>query len=156
MAKKISGYIKLQIPAGAANPSPPVGPALGQHNVPIMDFVRRGAALDPGSDGEGGPYSHLEDPPGVGPGKDFTATQKRKIFDANRERNGGRLRDDDTGRYLSTARKSQRGVRPPEHEAQVDHIVPKSPADPSISPGTNSYRNAKVLSRKRNREKSNN
>ena len=38
MAKKIDGYIKLNIPAGAANPSPPVGPALGQHGLNIMDF----------------------------------------------------------------------------------------------------------------------
>ena len=37
MAKKIEGYIKLQIPAGNANPAPPVGPALGQHGVNIMD-----------------------------------------------------------------------------------------------------------------------
>jgi large subunit ribosomal protein L11 len=40
MAKKIQGYIKLQIPAGAANPSPPVGPALGQHGVNIMEFCK--------------------------------------------------------------------------------------------------------------------
>ncbi len=40
MAKKISGYIKLQIPAGKANPSPPVGPALGQHGVNIMEFCK--------------------------------------------------------------------------------------------------------------------
>ncbi len=40
MAKKISGYIKLQIPAGQANPSPPVGPALGQHGVNIMEFCK--------------------------------------------------------------------------------------------------------------------
>ena len=40
MAKKISSYIKLQIPAGQANPSPPVGPALGQHGVNIMEFVK--------------------------------------------------------------------------------------------------------------------
>ena len=40
MAKKISGYIKLQIPAGKANPSPPVGPALGQHGVNIMQFCK--------------------------------------------------------------------------------------------------------------------
>jgi large subunit ribosomal protein L11 len=38
MAKKVNGYIKLQIAAGSANPSPPVGPALGQHGVNIMDF----------------------------------------------------------------------------------------------------------------------
>lgn len=40
MAKKVAGYIKLQIPAGQANPSPPVGPALGQHGVNIMEFCK--------------------------------------------------------------------------------------------------------------------
>jgi len=40
MAKKITGYIKLQVPAGKANPSPPVGPALGQHGVNIMGFCK--------------------------------------------------------------------------------------------------------------------
>ena len=40
MAKKIDGYIKLQIPAGKANPSPPVGPALGQRGVNIMEFCK--------------------------------------------------------------------------------------------------------------------
>ncbi len=41
MAKKIDSYIKLQIPAGAANPSPPVGPALGQKGVNIMEFCKQ-------------------------------------------------------------------------------------------------------------------
>jgi large subunit ribosomal protein L11 len=40
MAKKITGYIKLQVPAGKANPSPPIGPALGQHGVNIMSFCK--------------------------------------------------------------------------------------------------------------------
>lgn len=40
MAKKVAGMIKLQIPAGSANPSPPVGPALGQHGVNIMEFCK--------------------------------------------------------------------------------------------------------------------
>ena len=40
MAKKIEGYIKLQVPAGAANPSPPIGPALGQRGVNIMEFCK--------------------------------------------------------------------------------------------------------------------
>ena len=40
MAKKVTGLIKLQIPAGVANPSPPVGPALGQHGVNIMEFCK--------------------------------------------------------------------------------------------------------------------
>ena len=41
MAKKITGYIKLQLPAGEATPAPPVGPALGQHGVNIMEFVKQ-------------------------------------------------------------------------------------------------------------------
>ncbi|HEX7714387.1 MAG TPA: 50S ribosomal protein L11 [Bacillota bacterium] len=40
MAKKITGFIKLQVPAGKANPAPPVGPALGQHGVNIMEFCK--------------------------------------------------------------------------------------------------------------------
>ena len=40
MAKKVTAYIKLQVPAGQANPSPPVGPALGQHGVNIMEFCK--------------------------------------------------------------------------------------------------------------------
>ena len=51
MAKKISGYIKLQIPAGKANPAPPIGPALGQHGVNIMEFCKafnaKTAQMDP-------------------------------------------------------------------------------------------------------------
>jgi len=50
MAKKIEGYIKLQIPAGKANPSPPVGPALGQHGVNIMEFCK---AFNAKTQGEG-------------------------------------------------------------------------------------------------------
>ncbi|MDS4026629.1 MAG: HNH endonuclease domain-containing protein [Candidatus Contendobacter sp.] len=96
-----------------------------------------------------GPYSHLEDPPDVGPYNDFTADQKRAILDENRKRNGGVLRDDDTGEELVPSQKSRKGVTPPENEAQVDHVYPKSKG------GTNSYKNAKVISRKRNREKSN-
>ncbi len=52
MAKKIEAYIKLQVPAGQANPSPPVGPALGQHGVNIMEFCKafnaQTQSLEPG------------------------------------------------------------------------------------------------------------
>lgn len=51
MAKKITGYIKLQIPAGKANPSPPVGPALGQKGVNIMEFCKQFNARTSGQDG---------------------------------------------------------------------------------------------------------
>ena len=46
MAKKIDGYIKLQIPAGGATPAPPVGPALGQKSVNIMDFCKQGSRTE--------------------------------------------------------------------------------------------------------------
>jgi large subunit ribosomal protein L11 len=51
MAKKITGYIKLQIPAGKANPSPPIGPALGQHGVNIMEFCKAFNAKTQGDEG---------------------------------------------------------------------------------------------------------
>ncbi len=51
MAKKITGQIKLQIPAGKANPSPPVGPALGQHGVNIMEFCKTFNARTQSQDG---------------------------------------------------------------------------------------------------------
>src|SRR5213595_1031011 len=41
MAKKVQGYIKLQVPAGSANPSPPIGPALGQRGLAIMEFCKQ-------------------------------------------------------------------------------------------------------------------
>src|SRR5210317_1446662 len=51
MAKKVIGQIKLQIPAGKANPSPPVGPALGQHGVNIMEFCKAYNARTQGQEG---------------------------------------------------------------------------------------------------------
>ena len=50
MAKDISSFIKLQIPAGKANPSPPIGPALGQHGVNIMEFCKAFNAQTQGQD----------------------------------------------------------------------------------------------------------
>ena len=51
MAKKIEGYIKLQVPAGQANPSPPIGPALGQRGVNIMEFCKTFNAATQGLEG---------------------------------------------------------------------------------------------------------
>ncbi|MCG8435049.1 MAG: 50S ribosomal protein L11 [Gammaproteobacteria bacterium] len=50
MAKKVEAYIKLQVPAGQANPSPPVGPALGQHGVNIMEFCKAFNAATQGTE----------------------------------------------------------------------------------------------------------
>jgi large subunit ribosomal protein L11 len=51
MAKKVTGFIKLQVKAGAANPAPPVGPALGQHGVNIMEFCKQFNARTQGQPG---------------------------------------------------------------------------------------------------------
>ncbi len=51
MAKKVIGFIKLQVPAGQANPAPPVGPALGQHGVNIMEFCKQFNAKTQGQPG---------------------------------------------------------------------------------------------------------
>ena len=71
MAKKITGYVKLQVPAGAANPSPPIGPALGQRGLNIMEFCKAFNAqtaepgegrADPGGHHRlSGPLLHLRD-----------------------------------------------------------------------------------------------
>ena len=53
MAKKIVGYVKLQVPAGKANPSPPIGPALGQRGLNIMEFCKAFNAAD--AEGRAGP-----------------------------------------------------------------------------------------------------
>ena len=93
------------------------------------------------------PYAHLIDPPNVGPGKDFTASQKSQIIQENRLRNGGVVKSDLSGIELVQPQKSMKGVTPSPLEWQIDHIVPKSAG------GTNSYANAQVLSRLENRVK---
>lgn len=95
------------------------------------------------------PYSNLVDPPTVGPGKPFSASQKKAIIAQNMERNGGVVRSDGDGRILTKPSKSMKGVTPSPNEWQIDHINPKSLG------GTNSYSNAQVLSRQENRIKSN-
>lgn len=96
---------------------------------------------------EKGPYAHLKDGPGVGPGKEFTDKQKKTILDENRRMNGGTLKSDRSGIDLAAPQQSRKGERPPANEAQVDHRVSLSKG------GENSFVNAQVLSRKENRDK---
>lgn len=110
-----------------------------------------GAALTrPVSPGAEGPYSALVDHPSVGPFKPFTQAQKRNILRLNRERNNGPIRSDESGTDAVPGQQSKKGVTPPDNEAQIDHIIPRSKGGP------NSYKNAQVLTRKENLKKSDN
>ena len=84
----------------------------------------------------------------TGAGKAFTQAQKREIYAANRAKNGGELRSDQSGMRLSPSQKSEQGVPTPKDAAQVDHYVPRSAG------GTNDLSNGRVLSAPENRIKS--
>lgn len=129
---KNSGSIKTQAPAAA----------------PPTSVTHRGHKLLHNRAHEG-PYGHLKDSSKVGKGKDYTQTSKQKIYAENRNRNGGVLRDDNTGEFLVPGKQHTRGVKPPKNEAQIDHTTPKSRG------GSNSFSNAQVLSRQNNIQKSN-
>lgn len=106
----------------------------------------------------GGPVRYenlLVDSPRVGPGKDFSSSQKTDIYTQNIVANRGLLRSDLDGEVLVLSGRDQSGVTPPKNAAQLDHIIPRKPADPLVQPGSNSYSNAEVLSRIQNRRKSN-
>jgi hypothetical protein len=91
--------------------------------------------------GRGGPYGHLDDHPSVNSGKPFTQTQKQKILAENEARNGGQLLDDVTGQPLVRPQQHTLGKRPPDNEAQIDHVYPRSEGGP------NTYSNADVRAR---------
>ena len=74
--------------------------------------------------------------------------QRRETLKENATRNGG-LRDDQDGTPLVYPQRPRKGVRPPDNEAQIDHVVPRSKG------GTNDYSNLRVRSRKANGQKSN-
>ncbi len=108
------------------------------------------AAKAPENAAKAGPYSHLPDHPSVGSGKNFTQSQKKKFLAENEKANSGTLRDDVTGEKLVRPQKHTKDVRPPDNEAHIDHVYPRSKG------GTNSSSNAQVRSRKNNLEKSDN
>jgi len=102
-----------------------------------------------------GPYSNLPDSKSVGPGKNFTSSQKQNILEANKAKNNGVLKSDLSGKTLDTPVQSQKGVKANMNQAEVDHITPKKPAEPNVKSGSNSYKNAQVLSKEENILKSN-
>lgn len=85
----------------------------------------------------------------AGAGKAFTRAQKREMYAANRARNGGELRSDQSGMKLTPSQKSAKGVPTPKDAAQIDHHIPRSKG------GTNDISNGRVLSAQENRAKSN-
>jgi RHS repeat-associated protein len=80
----------------------------------------------------------------------FSKTTKDQAKEANRQKNDGKMRDARTGEEVQPAQQSQKGVRPPDNEAHVDHIQPRSKG------GDNSPENAQILSRKENLKKGDN
>jgi hypothetical protein len=101
-------------------------------------------------------YSVLPDHPSVGQGKEFTRAQKKAMRELNRQKNEGKLLSDESGIELVEPQQHKKGVTPPRNEAHVDHINPKSPSDPTRTPGSNSSSNANILSGEENIKKSNN
>jgi hypothetical protein len=120
-------------------------------NVGVPLGVVGGLAAGGAKSGEAkAPYADIENPRNVGPGKDFTQAQKQKILEANRAKNEGVLRSDQSGAKLVASQQSKKGVTPPQNAAQVDHIKSKAKG------GTNESSNAQVLSREENIKKSDN
>lgn len=112
------------------------------------EFIARNKAIENGKMG----YSNLDaNHPKMKhkPGAEYDSRRKTDILNENRARNNGQLRSDKTGKLLEQPQKSARGVKPPNNEAQVDHIIPKSQG------GANSFDNAQVIERVVNRAKSN-
>ncbi|WP_082067343.1 contractile injection system protein, VgrG/Pvc8 family [Paenibacillus terrae] len=142
-----ANFEKMQM--GKDTPSKPIEPpkteGTGKPQKPKKHQAEKKSTPQSGN----GPYSHLKDSKHVGPGKDFTAAQKKKIIEENMKRNGEVVKSDDTGQILTKPQKSKKGVTPDPNEWQIDHIIPRD------KDGSNSYSNAQVLSRKENRDKSN-
>ena len=86
---------------------------------------------------------------GSSKGKKFSQATKKKAKELNRKKNDGELRSDQSGEKLVEPKKHEKGVTPPENEAHVDHIKPKSRG------GDNNIENAQILSRKENLKKGN-
>jgi RHS repeat-associated protein len=95
------------------------------------------------------PYANLKEPNKVGAGLETTKAQRTRILEANKEKNGGVLKSDKSGKVLDPPVQSKKGVPANMNQAEVDHIDPKSKG------GSNSNSNLQVLSKEENLKKSN-
>lgn len=116
----------------------------------VAGAERGGAVIAEESGGaKGSLYSNLQDSKSVGPGKNFTPTQKQAILQENMKRNGGVIKSDASGKILDKPVQSQKGIKANMNQAEIDHVNAKSKG------GSNSYSNAQVLSKEENLKKRN-
>lgn len=94
-------------------------------------------------------YSKIANPKNVGASTKPTPRQRQEMIKANKEQNGGILRDDKTGELMVESKKSVKGVTPPQNEAQIDHKISVDKG------GTRDIKNLELRTRKNNRDKSN-
>jgi filamentous hemagglutinin len=148
-----------EVAAEVAGKAGKVAAQVADHAPPLVKVAkkpkRKGSPGASPAQAVSGPYDHLKEPRKVAEGKPPTAAQKRRIIAENKRQHDGQLTDDYTGEPLVPAQQSQRGMKPPPNEAQIDHLNPCKPSAPGAAPGTNSNCNLRVTSRAYNRQKSN-
>jgi 5-methylcytosine-specific restriction endonuclease McrA len=149
MPRGEDGRVLPSSASGARDPSPPeewmpeIRPGRGQ----TRGTAPAQSSQTVRSTGTRGPYDDLKPPHNVGAAEPTTRAQRARMLKRNEDLNGGRLIDDNTGDELVRPKRHLPGVRPPDNEAHVDHVVPR------VQGGGNDYPNLRVTSRRYNLQK---